>query len=313
MVFFWLLCAFLPLWFATMATKETVVPINTCTVLLHFWFESLIFTALKYPTMKNFYLSLLVLCCALTASAQFSGNYAPANWTTVLSAGSDGSVNTAAAPASITITGSDDPTNPLSATPVNTDYTIVATTSGTWRFSWAYHSNDVDLAPQYDPAGILINGVFTQLTDNGGNVDQSGTFTAPYVAAGTVIGFRISAIDNSWGNATLTISAFAAPGNVLPVTLLGFAAKSQPQNVLLQWKTADESNLSGFTVERSADGRSFGAITTLAARSFPTLRSSDLREIAVCDRPRRSAARRKPPAWAMATKASRPSTSIGGG
>ncbi|MBB1284699.1 hypothetical protein HRH25_09980 [Flavisolibacter sp. BT320] len=69
-------------------------------------------------------------------------------------------MNTTGAPAPITITGSNDPSNPLTTTPVTTDFTIVAPTSGIWRYTWTYHSNDQDGDPQYDPAGILINGVF---------------------------------------------------------------------------------------------------------------------------------------------------------
>ncbi|MBB1284700.1 hypothetical protein HRH25_09985 [Flavisolibacter sp. BT320] len=111
---------------------------------------------------------------------------------------------------------------------------------------------------------------FTQLTNNLVGVDQTGTFTAPSVTAGTTIGFRVSATDNnSSGNATFTISDFKAPGSVMPVTLVSFTARPQAQSVLLQWKTVDESKLSGYTVERSTDGIHFGAIAKVSARNTP--------------------------------------------
>jgi hypothetical protein len=221
--------------------------------------------------MKKLYVSLLVLFSALHVSAQFSGAYVPANWTTVRSAFSNGTVSTSNAPASITITGSNDPSNPNSQTPVTTDFTIVATTSGIWKFDWVYHTDDQD--PQYDAAGILIDGVFTPFIRNTLETDQDGTFTAPSVSAGSVIGFRIVSTDNSFGRATVTISDFRAPGSVTPVTLISFHAKSEAQAVKLQWKTADESKLSGYTVERSSDGIHFRAIATVQARNTPNLQT----------------------------------------
>ncbi|MEZ4987415.1 MAG: T9SS type A sorting domain-containing protein [Saprospiraceae bacterium] len=48
--------------------------------------------------------------------------------------------------------------------------------------------------------------------------------------------------------------------SVLPVELLYFNAKAQAKEVLLNWRTANEQNNRGFTVERSTDGRHFEAI-----------------------------------------------------
>jgi hypothetical protein len=125
----------------------------------------------------------------------------------------------------------------------------------------------MDNDARFDVAGILINGVFTQLTNDGGSPDQSGMFTAPSVNVGDVIGFRISAIDNIMGNATFTIQNFTAPGSVLPLTITGFTAKSQGEKVLINWTTAEERNLSGFGIERSADGRNYSQIAFINARN----------------------------------------------
>jgi hypothetical protein len=221
--------------------------------------------------MKNLYLSFLFIAIfsGLGSRAQFSGSYAPVHWSKVLSAGSNGTVNTAGVPASIVITGSNDASNTLSPAPVNTDYTVTVPSSGIWSFTWSYHTNDVDASPEYDVAGILINGSFTQLTNNAGGIDQGGTYTAPFVTAGTVIGFRISAIDNAYGNASFSISGFAAPNNTLPVKLTTFDATPQGSKVLLQWHTASEINTSHFEVERSANGSSFNAIGSVAAQNAP--------------------------------------------
>ena len=210
--------------------------------------------------MKIFY----VLCClffCLSLNAQFSYGYAPAKWTTTLTPGSSGSVNASGAPASITITGSDG----ASATNMDVDYTITAKASGPFSFSWAYHTNDTDKDPQYDLAGVLINGAFTQLSVNTLNlVNQSGNWSGT-VTAGTVIGFRLRATDNVFGNATFTISNFSPPGGVLPVNLLSFDAQKQNTAVQLVWTTASEKSFSHFIVERSADPNNFMILQTIKA------------------------------------------------
>ena len=208
--------------------------------------------------MKKCYLACL-LFITLQANAQFSGGYNTSNWTISKSPVSTGSVNTAGAPASILITGSDG----AQAANVDTDYTIVAANSGIWSFSWSYHTNDTDGSPQFDPAGILINGVFTQLTNNSGAVDQGGGFTAPYVTAGTVIGFRIRATDNIYGTATLSISNFSPPGGILPVNLLSFNAALKNNSVLLQWQAASEENFSHYELQHSNDGMQYTTIEAI--------------------------------------------------
>ena len=216
--------------------------------------------------MKKVYASILTYCLVLSASAQFTGSYAPENWTSVLSPGSNGSVNASAAPSDITITGSNDATNAISANPVTTDYTIGAESAGSWSFTWSYRSNDAN-GPQNDIAGILINGVFTQLTNDAGGANQSGTFNGMEVTTATVIGFRVSATNNANGSATFTISNFSPPGSTLALTLTNFRAKQFGEKVLLNWSTRDERNMAGFTIERSANGRDFQQVGFTAARN----------------------------------------------
>ncbi|HWI93105.1 MAG TPA: T9SS type A sorting domain-containing protein [Flavisolibacter sp.] len=212
--------------------------------------------------MKTFYVLCFLFFC-LSLNAQFSYGYAPVKWTTTLTPGSSGSVNASGAPASITITGSDG----ASATNMDVDYTITAKASGPFSFSWSYHTNDTDKDPQYDLAGVLINGAFTQLSVNTLNlVNQSGSWSGT-VTAGTVIGFRLRATDNVFGNATFTISNFSPPGGVLPVNLLSFDAQKQNTAVQLVWTTASEKFFSHFIVERSATANDFSTLQTIKATS----------------------------------------------
>jgi hypothetical protein len=210
--------------------------------------------------MKTFYVLCSLFLC-LSLNAQFSYSYAPAKWTTTLTPGSNGSVNTSGAPGSITITGSDGP----SAANMDVDYTITVKASGPFSFSWSYHTNDSDADPQYDIAGVLINGSFTQLSSNiAGNINQSGNWSGS-VASGTVIGFRLRATDNIYGNATFTISSFSPPGGVLPLNLLSFNAQKQNSAIQLVWTTAAETNFSHFIVEHSATTNNFNTLEIVKA------------------------------------------------
>ena len=215
--------------------------------------------------MKKIYVFLAFLLPLVnTASAQFSGSYAPANWTTVTPPPSNGNVNTTSAPASIVITGSNAATQTNN---VDVDYTITTVSAGSWSFSWAYHTNDTDSDPTWDIAGVLINGTFTQLSNNTGGINQSGTYNGASVPAGTVIGFRVRAVDNLMGTATLTISNFSAPNLTLPVSLTNFTATTTNQSVKLDWATEKEENSNYFDVQHSVNGKDFLTIATVKAQT----------------------------------------------
>jgi hypothetical protein len=77
-------------------------------------------------------------------------------------------------------------------------------------FDWNYSTAD---GPFWDPFGYLLNGSFTQVTNDGGGVFQNGTSTFN-VLAGDSFGFRIFTVDNLFGRASVTISNFSAPAPV---------------------------------------------------------------------------------------------------
>lgn len=147
------------------------------------------------------------------ARADFSGPYAPPNWTFGNTGGSDGNVNTAGAPASITLTGG----NSGSGTSGETNFTIAAVASGMVSFNWSYTSTD---SSSYDTGNFLLNGVPTFLANNDGG---SGTFSMA-LSAGNVFGFNVHSEDNIAGAGVLTISNFVAPvpeGSTLSLFALG--------------------------------------------------------------------------------------------
>ena len=144
---------------------------------------------------------------SMTASADFSGYYAPSNW--LIGHGPDvstdfGSVDTTmGATGSITLIGSDSGSGSTSYV----DFTIIAPAAGSFSFNWDYTSNDPSLA-LYDSAGYVKNIQF-QLTTDAGDSSQSGLMRSVLgVEAGDKIGFHVTTQDNLFGSASLTISNF---------------------------------------------------------------------------------------------------------
>ena len=148
------------------------------------------------------------------AKADFSGPYAPGNWTLTNTGDSNGFVDTAGAPASITLHGG----SSQSGNPGDTDFTIAAVASGPLNFHWSYFSTD---SGTYDSAYFLLNGVPTFLADNGSQ--GSGNFSIA-LTSGSIFGFRVHTADNLFGDGELTISQFSAPvpeGSTLSLLALG--------------------------------------------------------------------------------------------
>ena len=144
---------------------------------------------------------------AQAAIVGFQGPYDPANWTLTPNGG-NGSVDMLLAPTSITLIGSDAGTGNF------TDFTTLAVGDGLVSFSWDYITFDGE-GPSWDPFGYLLDGTFTQLTDNGGGQSQSGSASFS-VLAGQTFGFRVVTIDGIYGPAQSTISSFEAPSAAIP-------------------------------------------------------------------------------------------------
>ncbi|MDQ6608552.1 MAG: T9SS type A sorting domain-containing protein, partial [Bacteroidota bacterium] len=71
---------------------------------------------------------------------------------------------------------------------------------------------------------------------------------------------------------------FAASNFVLPVELITFTGALQNNTALLEWKTANERNLSHFVVERSLDGFNFSGIGNVKASGVQSPHYYSLRD-----------------------------------
>ena len=141
------------------------------------------------------------------AQADFVGYYAVANWTVIEEGNS--SIDLDNEPTSVTLTSND-----VEVDNLNADFTIAAQAAGMVSFSWAFDTSDAGGAA-FDPFGYLLNGVFSQLSDDSGSDIQSGSVSFS-VVANDVFGFRANSRDGVEGPAVTTVSNFDAPGNGVP-------------------------------------------------------------------------------------------------
>ena len=151
----------------------------------------------------------------LTVTVSFS-SFAD-TFTLVNDNGGDGFVNTF--PGGFDLFGSDDGSvnNPI---PNTATYSATALTNQTFFVTWTYHTNDsgvpgVALPPFFDPAGYVLNGVLTQLTDDNGLNDQNGSFIATIVA-GDIYGMYVFSTDSCCGRADILVTISDTP---LPAAL----------------------------------------------------------------------------------------------
>ena len=108
-------------------------------------------------------------------------------------------------------------------------------------------------------------------TNEDGVFDPSGgvTFLIPssQITTGTVFGVNYLEFDITGFSEFWIHTGFAA----LPLNFISFSVQKCTGNtVCLNWKTANEQNVSHFEIQRSVDGRTFTAFATKAANNQPT-------------------------------------------
>jgi hypothetical protein len=170
--------------------------------------------------MKTIAMAALVAVAAFCgpANADFTGAYAPANWTTITSGtltGSGTSLGSATfASASLSLVGGNT-ASPIGDTscvggtygfagPCQVQTTIAL--PGTYSFHWNYSTAD-SAGPGGDIFGVLVNGTRIQLSDPGGPITESGDRT---FLASTSFGWFMNCTDCTGGGASATITGFNA-------------------------------------------------------------------------------------------------------
>lgn len=117
----------------------------------------------------------------------------------------NGSVNTASAPTSILINGS----NAVSIVQAETvDYTTtsVITGPGFAIYNWTYTKNDPSTSS--DSFGSLVNGSYSQLSSNSAGSESKNGQLSAFFSTPTSFGFRALSNDGLSGNIVASVSAF---------------------------------------------------------------------------------------------------------
>ncbi len=174
--------------------------------------------------MKSILSCAVVLICMVVSGAQathaavigFTGDFAPGNWTTTLDGG-DGYVNTSNAPISVVIASA----NNSDGNARNTDFSIAMPFTGSISFDWSFTTSDI--IPVWDPFLVGIDGVYTQLTNDGGSQSQSGSYSVSLLE-GQILTLRANARDSFAGRSETTVSNFMAVPEPTSMAIFGLGA-----------------------------------------------------------------------------------------
>lgn len=123
-------------------------------------------------------------------------------------------------------------------------------------------------SPCYDPGIQAFSGTCSALTclgnDDAGSCSTLNTVSMSGLTVGNIYYIRIYTIGSGGGQFAVTGSNI---GSTLPLSLISFSGSKQINDALLQWKTANEINVSHFEVQRSNDGQTFTSLGNVAAGS----------------------------------------------
>jgi hypothetical protein len=132
---------------------------------------------------------------------------------------------------------------------------------------------------------VYINGTSFGTYNDAALTYVPSTATTPIVFFRDNIASSAQCEDRDGSIKYLSVSAQAATATevnatwmnicsiALPVTLVSFTAAKSTTGVLLNWRTASESNVSRYEIERSADGRRFLTAGSVIVRNNPAITS----------------------------------------
>ncbi len=94
----------------------------------------------------------------------------------------------------------------------------------------------------------------------------NGTYTIINLTSGTVSGsFATTNLPGGYSVLVNATTVQLVKSGILPLNIISFTGSKQNNDALLQWKTANETGVSQFEVQRSNDGQTFATIGTVAA------------------------------------------------
>jgi PEP-CTERM motif len=151
---------------------------------------------------------------ASPASAALTGDYSTRQWVTANTNGGNGSVEATAD--QVVLTSSD--FSLVDATPTESwlSYSLTVSNDTKLSFDWAYRTDDV--SSTYDVFGYTVNGVFTQLSQDGLSfLDTQTGHVSVQVSAGSSFGWTLKSLDSEGGSAVVTLNGLSAGSAVSAV------------------------------------------------------------------------------------------------
>lgn len=109
-----------------------------------------------------------------------------------------------------------------------------------------------------------------QWQKNGADIDgeTNSTYASTTLLNGDVISCLVDPSSVCFAGTSASNSiAMTVNGSTLPLQLTGFTVKESNCKVLVEWTTAEEENVAGFTLEISEDGRNFRNEKTISAHN----------------------------------------------
>jgi hypothetical protein len=185
----------------------------------------------------------------------FDGVYDPSMWTISHAPATDvGTVNTAGAPNSISITSSNGGNSGIHSVL----WTVTVPAAGNITFDWDYVTTDVDGSgfdyPQYAINGVIVGNISGFVS--GGPNSQSGSCTIA-VTAGQTFSLVMTASDDVLGAATTVFSNFTGP-DLFPGTIYWYTVATGGTNIGSSASGANFPITPGATTTYYAEGYANG-------------------------------------------------------
>jgi len=213
--------------------------------------------------MKKYFFFVILFASSINSYTQFSGVYAPSNWTLVwLLPPTNGSVDTASAPVSLSLTGDNDCSGDIEQFG---DYSITVPSCGLFSFDFSWINSDVSTAEE---SYYSVNGVYYLIS----NPSAVGSIGPILLAQGDVISFAVNSPGpDCGGTGTLTITNFVGP---IPVQLN--ATPSQPTACAGGLITVLASNANSYIWSTGASGTVDSVIVTVSSDTTVFVTGTDL-------------------------------------
>jgi hypothetical protein len=211
-------------------------------------------------SMKKIFLVIMSFLIATAVNAQFSGSFAPSQWTTSAFGSSlTASIDTSMTPDSLFINGPNDETG----LPGSLSYSVIIPANGSLTFSYVVTSRDTAaVADPYEYIAWKVNSDTLSFV-----TDSTTGITTFLLVAGDTFTFAVSSSLNESGIIQAKIYNWSFIQDPLAIEGGGLSGMIADGNINLQWDTYSETTNKGFEIQRSEDGKAFTTISFVNSKA----------------------------------------------